>query len=658
MAWLAPLLWLALVLPGSPSDGTLVTSPTAVLDESRWGSSVTVLTTYGDTPLRLGDEVLAVEGRAVDEAIRGGEAPAVGPGDRLRYQVLRPGEGLDRELDVEVPLRAHPVWSAAVGQPHRVVLALSLLLAGSLLVWRGASPGPAVGTLAAGAAAGVGLTAGPFGPGAVDVATADFTRSAVGEVAMVLALVAGSVALVSFALPGGARVARVARWAGAVVPPAGYAVWWLAYVEGLDGAGRVQAALSASLPAAVAATALVVPALAVGYRLALDPRERIALRLLTAVASGDRAAGHRAARGPPASCVVSRWSRGVCWASLVLPLLVACWVVAVQGSRLVELDVLVRRSLVQLVLVTLLGALFLLAVGAASLTADTSVRSVATGAAGRAAAPPGRGGHAARRQPGGVRRARRPRPGRLPAAAARLRRPVRRRRSGRRWPAQRSFSLSYIAVEALDPDGAGPVRISLGEVRGSPTSVALEVAGQPLGRLDLEVSPMRDPFGPRDRRLLEDLGAQVGALVQALVVNRQLRRAREHLVTAREEERRRLRRDLHDGLGPSLASALMRLEVAQELIATDPDTRPSWSPAPPTRPRQRSPRSVGSSRGCDLRSSTSWDSSPRCGRTRPTTTRPLPPAVATGSPGRWRPTSSAPFRRRPRSRPTGSSWRR
>ena len=100
--------WLALVLPGSPSDGTLVTSPTAVLDESPVG----VLghradETYGDTPLGLGDEVLAVEGRAVDGAIRGGEAPAVGPGDRLRYQVLRPGEGLDRELDVEVPLTAH-----------------------------------------------------------------------------------------------------------------------------------------------------------------------------------------------------------------------------------------------------------------------------------------------------------------------------------------------------------------------------------------------------------------------------------------------------------------------------------------------------------------------------------------------------------------------
>ena len=81
---------------------------------------------------------------------------------------------------------------------------------------------------------------------------------------------------------------------------------------------------------------------------------------------------------------------------------------------------------------------------------------------------------------------------------------------------------------------------------------------------------MREPFGPRDRRLLEEVGAEVGVLVQALVANRALQRSRERLVSAREEERRRLQRDLHDGLGPSLATRLMKLEVARELIATDP----------------------------------------------------------------------------------------
>jgi signal transduction histidine kinase len=62
----------------------------------------------------------------------------------------------------------------------------------------------------------------------------------------------------------------------------------------------------------------------------------------------------------------------------------------------------------------------------------------------------------------------------------------------------------------------------------------------------------------------------VGALVQALAAGRELQRSRERLVAAREEERRRLRRDLHDGLGPSLATTLMRLEVARDLVDRDP----------------------------------------------------------------------------------------
>ena len=92
-----------------------------------------------------------------------------------------------------------------------------------------------------------------------------------------------------------------------------------------------------------------------------------------------------------------------------------------------------------------------------------------------------------------------------------------------------------------------------------------------LGRLRLEADPDRDPFGPGDRRLLEDVGAEVGALVQAVLISSELQRSRQRLITAREEERRRLRRDLHDGLGPSLATMAMQLEAARDLIAEDPD---------------------------------------------------------------------------------------
>ncbi len=49
-----------------------------------------------------------------------------------------------------------------------------------------------------------------------------------------------------------------------------------------------------------------------------------------------------------------------------------------------------------------------------------------------------------------------------------------------------------------------------------------------------------------------------------------LQRSREHLVTTREEERRRLRRDLHDGLGPQLATLTLKLETARNRLAHEP----------------------------------------------------------------------------------------
>jgi signal transduction histidine kinase len=54
--------------------------------------------------------------------------------------------------------------------------------------------------------------------------------------------------------------------------------------------------------------------------------------------------------------------------------------------------------------------------------------------------------------------------------------------------------------------------------------------------------------------------------VLAVRLNAQLSRSREQLVSAREEERRRLRRDLHDGLGPTLAAIGMQLAAGRALV--------------------------------------------------------------------------------------------
>ena len=62
-----------------------------------------------------------------------------------------------------------------------------------------------------------------------------------------------------------------------------------------------------------------------------------------------------------------------------------------------------------------------------------------------------------------------------------------------------------------------------------------------------------EAFSDADRSLLEDLARQAEVAVHAVRLTADLQRSRERLVATREEERRRLRRDLHDGLGAQLA---------------------------------------------------------------------------------------------------------
>jgi signal transduction histidine kinase len=77
-------------------------------------------------------------------------------------------------------------------------------------------------------------------------------------------------------------------------------------------------------------------------------------------------------------------------------------------------------------------------------------------------------------------------------------------------------------------------------------------------------------LGAADRRLLEGLARQAGVAAYAVRLTTDLQRSRERLVAAREEERRRLRRDLHDGLGAQLAGLNVQAGSLRRLIPHDP----------------------------------------------------------------------------------------
>jgi signal transduction histidine kinase len=100
--------------------------------------------------------------------------------------------------------------------------------------------------------------------------------------------------------------------------------------------------------------------------------------------------------------------------------------------------------------------------------------------------------------------------------------------------------------------------------------LALRYQTETIGQLLLAPRSPGDRFSAADRRLLENIAHQAGAAVRAMTLTADLQRSRERLVTAREEERRRLRRDLHDGLGPALASLTLKLDAARNLLARNP----------------------------------------------------------------------------------------
>lgn len=127
--------------------------------------------------------------------------------------------------------------------------------------------------------------------------------------------------------------------------------------------------------------------------------------------------------------------------------------------------------------------------------------------------------------------------------------------------------VPYVAV-ILDPD-ARPER-SAGSRRPWPvTSLELVHRGTRIGELVVQQRAPDEPWARRERRLLDTLALQVAAPAATVRLIRDLQQARERLVSTREEERRRLRKDLHDGVGPALSGARMQLRAA--LAAPGPD---------------------------------------------------------------------------------------
>ncbi len=139
-----------------------------------------------------------------------------------------------------------------------------------------------------------------------------------------------------------------------------------------------------------------------------------------------------------------------------------------------------------------------------------------------------------------------------------------------------ALKLPYAAI-TWQQDGAVVNAATFGKAVDELLHLPLSYQSELIGELVLAPRGPGEFFTPADRALLSDLARQAGVAAHAVRLTADLQRltgelqqSRTELVTTREEERRRLRRDLHDGLGSALTSVTFQLDAASNLLDRDP----------------------------------------------------------------------------------------
>jgi signal transduction histidine kinase len=134
-----------------------------------------------------------------------------------------------------------------------------------------------------------------------------------------------------------------------------------------------------------------------------------------------------------------------------------------------------------------------------------------------------------------------------------------------------ALRVPYVAVELDEASRGSWVAAEHGRRPDHVETFSLTYQADAVGRLLVAPRTVGQPLEPVDRQLLADLARHVGVAAHAVKATLALQRSRADLITAREEERRRLRRELHEGLGPTLAGVALGLGAARAQLRTSPE---------------------------------------------------------------------------------------
>lgn len=132
-----------------------------------------------------------------------------------------------------------------------------------------------------------------------------------------------------------------------------------------------------------------------------------------------------------------------------------------------------------------------------------------------------------------------------------------------------TFKVGHVRVEVITPDG-GVLSAAHGSAPAEVQEIDIAYQDERIGRLVLPAQGFRSMLSGRDQGLLVDLVRQAAVAIRARLLATELQESRERLVLGREDDRRRIRRDLHDGLGPALGGVALRLQAAGNAVEADP----------------------------------------------------------------------------------------
>lgn len=131
-----------------------------------------------------------------------------------------------------------------------------------------------------------------------------------------------------------------------------------------------------------------------------------------------------------------------------------------------------------------------------------------------------------------------------------------------------ALRLPHVAVR-LGEDATAELVAAAGDRRGEVVLLPLVHQGITLGFLEVSPRSPGEPLGDADLHLLADVAAQAAVATDALRLSDALARSRVRALTASADERARMRRDLHDGLGPVLAGISLQLSAALDRCPPD-----------------------------------------------------------------------------------------